>query len=179
MFSLSYTYTDQGDIESLLSVLGLVNRLDDVNTGVATFVALTAEEQAYLPKFINRATERCNFYLAMRYNPADLAQSCWVNDHATVIACYLLAVRRGNPVPASLLDMYKETLEELKLVHLGNYEVPLIALREAGIPAFSTVRVDMMYNRDKIRKIASASDRSTPQVPPKRDLGSLWIVEPR
>lgn len=170
--TLAYTYVTRDDLDSLLSVLGTTDRVDDDNTG-----AVSAAEQGFIDKAIQWATDKINFYLAMRYNPSDLSQSWMVNDWCAIVACYFLATRRGNPSPASIIDLYQGAIRDLELVHSGAYEVPLTPLREVGIPAWSNIRVDVMYNRDKIRVLTTNSEKTPTPYRQKKDWGSLFTSD--
>lgn len=143
---LAYTYCTEADLQAVMGVDGTTARVDDDGDN-----AQSVAEAGYLTKAISWATDRCNFYLLPRY-PADrLATSWMVNEWCVCCSLYWLSQRRGNPPPGATAKFYELTVEEMKLVHSGQYEVPGIGTREVLWPAWSNVRVDQLYTLRKIR----------------------------
>ncbi len=99
----SVLFTNEEDLVALLSTDGEVGAVDDDASG-----ALSPQEVAYVTRACNYATSRCIWYLGTRYATGDLAQSWIVNEWATILACWWLRCRRGNPSPASLKDMAEQ-----------------------------------------------------------------------
>lgn len=173
--SLTYTYTTRADIEAILSFDGAQGRLDDDSSG-----ALSASEQGFVTKAISWATARVNLYLLGRYAASDLATSWIVNQWSTIVACYWLCCRRGNPAAGSIKDLYEETMEDLKLIRSGEGQLPDVALRTAAWPAWSNVRIDILYRLRKARVERPLSERrgGAPDYQQHRDIGADFLVEP-
>ena len=168
--ALTYTYCSSDDISAFLSTVGKEGRVDDDNSGT-----LTATETGYITSAISWATDRINFFLFRRYDPACLNDSWLVNQWAVILACYWLSSRRGNPPPGSFGDLYKEAIEDLKKVHNGQFDIPNVGEREAGWPAWSNVRVDMLYQLRKLRVETRISEREPVNYNRARDWGSEFI----
>jgi hypothetical protein len=172
--ALAVTYCTQADLEALLSVDGHTGRLDDDATGT-----LSATESGYLTKAINWATDRVNFYLGSQYASTNLANSWLVNNWAVICAAYWLSCRRGNPPPGSMDQLYKEAVEDMKLVKSGQYQLPDTALRDSAFPAWSNVRTDFLYALRRVRVQRPISDKTStsPEYQQNQDHGSNVIVE--
>lgn len=170
--ALSYVYCTEQDLQSLLSPDGEIGRLDDQNIGVVN--------QTYLTNAINWATERVNLYCLPRYNAIDLAQSWLVNNWAVICAAHWLSTRRGNPVPHSFDDLYEEAIEDMKLIQKGQAQIPNIGLRTSAWPAWSNVRVDVLYTLRKIRveRPISETKGTNPDYYQSQDWAANFIVEP-
>ena len=143
--ALTYTYCTSADLEALLSVDGLTNRVDDDNTGTQS-----ATEAGYITAAINWATARINFFVASKYDKADLATDWVVNQWCVVLACHWLSTHRGNPAPGSFKDAYKEAIEDMKSVRAGENQLDL-GLRTAAWPAWSNMRRDIRYPLRSLR----------------------------
>jgi len=177
--TLDYLYCTQDDLNSFLSVAGVLGRVDDENTG-----SIDAEGQGYIDAAINWATARCNFYLAPKYDHADLATDYVVNEWCAMLAVHWLSIRRGNPAPGSFEDHYKEVLEDLASVRDGTNQLDL-GLREAAWPAWSNVRVDPAYLLRKARVERPLSEQGPSGRPSPGsgitqnvDITANWIPRP-
>lgn len=143
--AMTYTYCTSDDIDAILSVTGSTSRIDDDDSGSAS-----ATESGYRTTAIRWSTARCNLFLSA-YPQSDLSQSWIVNYWCSIISAHQLCGRRGDPVPDSLREMYDQTMEDLKMVRLGRYQLPDVAMRSAAWPAWSNVRVDTIHAIRRIR----------------------------
>lgn len=163
--ALSTLYCDQDDIEALLSDEGVVGRLDDDMSGTNS-----AAEIAILTTYArNYATTRVNFYCQPKYDTDDLGTSWLVNDWATVIASRWLCLRRGNPVPKQIEQLFKETIDDMKRVKTGEHEIPEIAARVANSPFWSNIHVSVIHRLRKIRVERPISERTPTDYLQQRD----------
>lgn len=162
----------QADVEALLSIVGKENRVDDVGNSV-----ITATESGYIDTAIAWGSAKVLFYCWQRFAPTDLADSWLVNDWATICSCYFLSTRRGNPVPSSIFDLYKQAVDDLKMVHSGEYDIPFVASREQSVPAWSNVRVDVMQNLRRVRVERPISEKTKPPYQQHRDLLAEYLPE--
>jgi hypothetical protein len=170
--ALTYTYCTEEDLQALLSVDGTTARVDDNGDN-----SQSVTEALYLSKAISWATDRVNFYCLPRYAADKMAASWVVNNWAVVLAGHWLSIRRGNPSPGSLKQFYEETVEDLKLVHSGAFEIPGIGTREVLWPAWSNVRVDPLYILRKIRVERPISEKTSPQYRQNIDRVADLLVE--
>lgn len=169
----TYTYCNEADVNEFLSVEGKVGRVDDDSDQ-----AVNAAEQLAITQAIRFATMRVNWFAQDRYCPVDLAQSWVVNRWAVICACYWLSCRRGNPPPGSFDELYREAIKDMELVHSGEYQIPDIGLRYDSFPAWSNVRVNVLYALRKIRVQRPISDRTATPYRRNLDHGANFIVEP-
>ncbi len=158
---LAYVYLTESDLQALMSIDGETGRLDDNNDGSIS----TPPESTYLTAAINWATSKVNFYALSLYSASDLSTSYLVNQWAVVCGAKWLSSRRGNPAPGSFDDLYKETIEDLKLIKTGEYQIPDLGYRAIAWPAWSNVRVDILRTFQRVRVERPISERSpTPYV---------------
>lgn len=117
---LTRTYTTQGEIEDYISEEGVDLRLDDLDN-VSDVMTTLCE----------RATARVQSIMRKAYDDIDLAGSVWVRERATVIAVYLLSLRRGNP--GLLRDQYEEAMTEMEMVVAGDLWIDLARSAETTV----------------------------------------------
>lgn len=122
-------YCSRSDLESRLSTTGVSLRID-VDPGDMTAI-------------LTRASVRVNEFLALLYDPANLAVSDWVKQQAISVALYYLCKRRANPVPGSIASDYEEACASMQAVKLGADTIYDIAARRAAAPVLSNVRVKL------------------------------------
>lgn len=115
-------FTSIEEMRQLFSEVAIEVRTDDFvdDQGDPDPQAIADMEQ----KAVIRATYRCKSILNRVYNDVDLAQNEWVRERATIIGCYLISIRRGNP--AQYADMAMEAMEEMQALVDG--ELVLIDL---------------------------------------------------
>lgn len=167
---LSTVFTDEDSMEGLLSATGRELRVDDD--------ADQTPQNDFTTWAANIGTARVLTYTATRYEVADLATSWSVWHWATVIACYWLCCRRGNPVPTSLLGLYEETMEELKEVLAGDIMIDDLAMRNIRAPAWSNGRLDDRYAIRKYRIQTPLSESTPIRFPRNVDRGADVVPEP-
>ena len=88
------TYCTKTDIEAIWPPASLLASVDDDSTGT-----LSATEDGYITRAIERAANLINSRLAMRYKLADLAANTWCRDANAAIAAYWLSTRRSGTRP--------------------------------------------------------------------------------
>jgi hypothetical protein len=94
-------YCTKADIEAIWPPANLLASVDDDTSGT-----LSATEDGYITRAIERAANQMNGRLEMRYRLADLAGNTWCRDANAAIAAYLLSTRRGAAAPAHLQEQY-------------------------------------------------------------------------
>lgn len=172
--NLTVTYCTPDDLNPLLSEEGVTGRLDDDDDG-----SIDANEQGYLATAIQWASDKVNFYCLNRYAALDLANSWLVNNWAVLCAGHWLSIRRGNPSPASIADLYKEALKDMEMIRTGAANLPGIGLRTAAWPAWSNIRLDQLYSLRKLRVERPISEQSpVKDYYQQIDWPSQFILEP-
>ena len=113
------TYCTKADIEAIWPPASLLASVDDDSTGT-----LSATEDGYITRAIERAANLINSRLAMRYKLAALAGNAWCRDANAAIAAYWLSNRRGAATPASLQQQYDAYVATLDRIVTGHLRVP-------------------------------------------------------
>jgi phage gp36-like protein len=116
---MSTTYCTKADIEAIWPPADLLASVDDDASGT-----LSATEEGYISRAIERAAGHINSRLAVRYELADLAASDWCRDANAAIAAFFLANRRGTAVPAHLQQQYDAYTAALDEIAAGRLRVP-------------------------------------------------------
>lgn len=114
------------DVEMILSSTGVSLRTDDDSD---------ATDWA-----IEEASLDIQEYCLQSYSIESLTASNWVKRQTAWRAAKYLCERRGNPVPASLLDEVKRREERLELVRIGKLRIPDAVKRKADIPVLTNQR---------------------------------------
>jgi hypothetical protein len=116
---MTQTYCVRADIEAVWPPSLLVASVDDDASG-----SLSATEEAYITRAIERAANLMNARLEMRYALADLAANTWCRDANATIAAWLLATRQGSPAPQALADQSAAYLADLDQIAAARLKVP-------------------------------------------------------
>ena len=101
------------------AAVALVPGVDDDEGGT-----LSATEEGYITRAIERAANLMNARLELRYTLADVAGNTWCRDANAAIAAYWLATRRGDAAPAQLAQQYAAYLADLADIANGKLKVP-------------------------------------------------------
>jgi len=150
------TYCTKSDIEALWPPADLLASVDDDASGT-----LTATEEDYITRAIERAANLMNARLEMRYLVEDLAENTWCRDANAAIAAFLLSTRRGAAAPAQLQEQYDAYLAALASIAAGRLKVPQQAESFTALPSVSNfaARLDGPYAH------ADAIDATSVDVP--------------
>lgn len=108
-------------------------------------------------------------YAGQRYSQTGLFGHSTSRAWATLFACRLLTIRRGNPIPESFQIRYEEIMALLKQIPSGAYK--LFGLGERGDlrPTWSNLQVDRRYRHSTIR-VTSPNSSSSPTALTQDDL---------
>jgi phage gp36-like protein len=142
------TYCTRTDIEALWTAAAVLASVDDDSSGT-----LSATEEGYITRAIERAAERMNAYLEERYVLSELAANAWCRDANAAIAAYLLSIRRGDPAPAPFQEQYDSLLFELFKIADGRLKVPQAKESVDTVPTVSNFAVDMSGTKDRVRTL--------------------------
>jgi len=116
------TYCTKADLEAIWPPADLLASVDDDTSGT-----LSATEESYIDRAIERAANFMNSRLETRYRLADLAGNAWCRDANAALAAYWLSTRRGDPAPAQLQQQYDAYLATLAEIAAGRMKVPQAA----------------------------------------------------
>jgi len=113
------TYCTKADIEAIWPPADLTASVDDNANGI-----LSATEEGYITRAIERAANAINSRLEMRYRIADLVGNEWCRDANAAIAAYWLSTRRGAAAPAHLQQQYDAYIAALEDIAKGRLKIP-------------------------------------------------------
>ena len=122
----SQTYTTAARVTKRMSADGVLLRQDD--------------DEAALTQFIGDASDELEFYLTVRYAPADLATNGWVLKIATDITVALYCARRLNTVPEHIAAEADFAFERMEKIQAGALKIPGLATKKDMAPALSNFR---------------------------------------
>jgi phage gp36-like protein len=138
------TYCTKTDIEAIWPPAELLASVDDDASGT-----LSATEEGYITRAIERAANLLNARLELRYRLGDLATSAWCRDANAAIAAYWLSTRQGDPAPAQLQQQYDAYLAVLADIAAGRQKVPGLVESydtKPGVTNFG-VRLDELFQK--------------------------------
>jgi len=118
---MAQTYCVAADVEFVLSAAGVTACLDDGEEGVRS-----AEADDLLDRAIDVAAGKINQHVRHQYKLSDLtpATNTWLRDTNAYLAAKVLAMRRGNPCPESLVEEVKEREAALVEIRWGRESIP-------------------------------------------------------
>jgi len=149
------TYCTQTDVEAMLSE-PMVRRLaDDDQDG-----ELSTAEEASVARAIEQAAGQMNAALELRYRLSDLAGNSWCRDANAILAAFLLASRRGNKPPPTLVQLRGAVLIDLADVRAGHLKIPGVADSFDVRPTVTNFDTDLHAPR---RKVAPVTETSIPR----------------
>jgi hypothetical protein len=165
-----YVYCSQGDVEAILSIEGVESRLDDDQSGT-----VSPTESGYLnATIIPWATSWVNIYLMGRYDAAMLATSYVANDCTATRAARRLCQRRGNPVPESLAELFKEVQQLLADIKANKLSLEDVPERTSGSISWRNVHHSRhLLRRNRVQQ--PISERTTPARPVTPDLLANYV----
>jgi len=157
-----FIFTSEEEVERLLSEDGAMLHTDDVSD---------FEEVLY--EICERATGRVKQELNKSFDDVDLNKSPRIREIATIIGCYLLSIRRGNPSLYS--EQYMEAMVDLE--RIANGDLYLSELPRSGNTAvvFQNVSSDNRFPFTPIRVDAITSSRTVGGQFINRNLPFLWL----
>jgi hypothetical protein len=144
---MTQTYCTKADIEAIWPAANLLASVDDDTSGT-----LSATEDGYITRAIERAANLINSRLEVRYRVVDLALNTWCRDANAAIAAYLLATRRGAAAPAHLQQQYDAYMDALADIGLGKQKVPEQAEGFSALPTVSNfeIALDERYRKARV-----------------------------
>src|SRR3954469_21335327 len=113
------TYCTRADVEAAWTPADLLAAVDDDASGT-----ISAGEEAIVTRAIERAANRMNSALELRYSLDLLSSNTWCRDCNAALAAYLLATRRGDPASDLIQEQYESYLEDIEQIAAGRRRVP-------------------------------------------------------
>ena len=139
-------YCVRGDIEAIWPAASVLASVDDDANGT-----LSATEEGYVTRAIERGANIINARLEVRYRLSDLAGNAWCRDANAAIAAYLLSTRRGAAAPAHLQQQYDAYVEALAQIAVGKQKAPQQGESFSALPGVVNfaIRLDEPYRTAK------------------------------
>ena len=148
--------TSHAEMERLFSAQGLTAFADHQATGL--------RDDDVLDDCANQASYELLNYAGQRYSHAALYTHTTPRGWATLFACRLVCIRRGNPVPDSFAEEFLRIMELLKLVPSGQYKFYGLAERGDLRPTWSNLKVDRRHRHSTIRVTQTNSSDAPTQL---------------
>ena len=123
------------------------------------------------------AAAKIQDYCVTRYDATQLVQSYTVNQWAVTIAAKWLATRLYRAAPEQIQSAFLETIEELKEVKAGLYNIALAAPRTSEWPFMSNVTIDHRYTDRVVRVEPQLSEPTPTQYAQSIDWTSYYSIE--
>lgn len=167
VYSPSYSgtwFTSQAEMEREFSVAGVSNRTNDFSGGDVTTL---------MNEIIVQATYESKAVLNQLFEDVDLAAHPWVRRRSTLIACYLLSIRRGND--SEYYNQYLDAIADFQDLIDGRYNIGL-AVTGGCRAAMINVATDNRLSFAPIRVDTVSSTSSTQGVNfPKYYTPYVWM----
>ena len=112
-------YCDIDDVRSIVSIEGTNAFIDDDETGTNT-----SAELAYVTYAIAWGASQIDAYMIKRYRLSDIAGSNFLKFINAVFAARNLSARRYQSIPASIAQLYDESVELLREIKQGKLDLP-------------------------------------------------------
>lgn len=141
--TLSYVYSSEGEINRRMSVPMAEDYSED-----DPYAAVTDPDDN-LDDAIALATDEVNVYCLYWYTEADLADSLWVRNWATWMACYHLTQRKGEP--AKFENEYNKAIGYFERIRNGELQIPRLPQRADLAPCHSNYVIDSRFTKAQSR----------------------------
>jgi phage gp36-like protein len=151
-------YCTQEDIESAWTSAAVLAAVDDDENG-----SLSTTELAVVQRAIQRAANRMNASLLVRYAESELTGNSWCRDCNAMLAVYLLATRRGAPAPDQIQEQYEAYLDDLEEILASRKCVPGVVSLFEHRPTTTNFRFN---GGDALSPIERVPETSTGSPPP-------------
>lgn len=139
-------YCVRSDLSDVISSTGVALRLDDAPPGSVS-------------QIIDRASLDIEEYCAQRYR--NLSDSLWVTKRCAELAVYYLCLRRGNPAPIGVVQMYESCIAKLERVQKGTLKIPRMVESKSAHPVMSNMRPTLRPYPHAV--VAQALSTGTPE----------------
>lgn len=107
-----------------------------------------------------KGTSKVKLYCNARYDDSQLVLSGTVCDWATIAAAKFLCTRRAQGCPKSIQEEYDESIEEMRMVQVGQLSIEDIGTRGVDWPTVTNVIVNPAYNGMRARVQPNISEQT-------------------
>lgn len=161
--------TSHAEMERLFSAAGMVAFSDHEKSGI--------QDDDVVDDCANQGSAEVFNYACQRYSTTALASHTTPRGWATLFACILLAIRRGNEIPEPWIAERERIMPMLEGTGKGTYQFYGLALRADLRPTWSNLQVDRRHRHSTVRVTqVNSSDAPTvltqdklQEVPPVND----------
>lgn len=157
-----FLFTTEEEMQRLFSEVGVQMHSDD-------FV----DNSEVLYEIIERATGRVKQILNKGFDDSVLHQSPRIREIATIVACYLLSVRRGNP--SLYAEMYIEAMADLESIANGDQYLSELPRSSNTLVVFQNVSSDNRFPWTPIRVDWLTSTRTVSGQFLNRTIPFVWL----
>lgn len=155
-------FTSREELTRLLSEEAVLLHTDD-----------SEDQEEVLEEIIERATGRVKQELNKAFDDIDLYNSPRIREIATIIGCYLISVRRGNPSLYS--EMYMEAMIDLERIASGELYLTELPRSSNTAVVAQNVSSDNRFPFTPIRVDVVTSTRTIGGQFLNRNLPFLWL----
>ena len=167
MTLMSQCLTSHAEMERLFSAQGVTAFADHEATGF--------RDDTVVDDCANQASYEVLNYAGQRYSQTALYGHSTPRGWATLFACRLICIRRGNQPPDSFETEFLRIMELLKQVPSGGYKFFGLAERGDLRPTWSNVQVDRRHRHSTIR-VTQTNSSSAPTVLSQDHLQEVPVV---
>jgi hypothetical protein len=157
-----YLFTSEDEMKRLISEDGTLMHTDDVS-----------DDEEILYELAERATGRVKAILNKSFDDVNLAQSPRIREIATIVSCYLLSIRRGNP--SLYMEQYIEALSDLEQIASGEQYLSELPRSGNTLVVHQNVSSDNRFPFSPIRVDPISSTRTVGGQFLNRMLPFLWL----
>lgn len=164
---MATTYCERSDIETILSVAGLLACIDDDESGDES-----PEESQHVVNAIERSAVKLNAQVGRQYILADVANNAWMKWANAVLASAMLKRRRDNPLSETLAADVKEVEELANEIAWGRRSLPEQVPSFDHSASLTNFKVEMGHQSSPVRVSVSESTGNAPEPGVKRNISS-------
>ena len=157
-----YLFTSEDELLRLISEDGTLLHTDDV-----------ADNDEVLYEICERATGRIKQILNKSFDDVNLKDSPRIREIATIIGCYLLSIRRGNP--SLYAEQYVEALTDLDQIATGDAFLSELPRSGNTLVVFQNISSDNRFPYSPIRVDVITSNRTVGNQFLSRMIPFLWL----
>lgn len=157
-----YLFTSEQELVRLISEDGTLLHTDD-----------DSDNDEIIYEIVERATGRVKQILNKGFDDIDLSKSPRIREIATIIGCYLLSIRRGNP--SLYAEQYVEALADLDQIANGELYLSELPRSSNTLVVYQNVSSDNRFPFSPIRVDAITSSRTVGSQFLNRMIPFLWL----
>ncbi len=157
-----FVFTSEDEMNRLISEDGALLHTDDV-----------ADNEEVMYELCERATGRIKQVLNKSFDDINLKDSPRIREIATIIGCYLLSIRRGNP--SLYAEQYIEALTDLDQIATGDSFLSELPRSGNTLVVFQNVSSDNRFPFTPIRVDSITSNRTVGGQFLSRMIPFLWL----